>query len=100
MNETDKPRVQKAFAALAEMFDKPISITQQRLYLFALKDLRTEGIEEACRIALSECKFFPKPAELRELVKRPEDDPDYRVHQRSRTSGGRLGLFSTPRHGC
>ena len=79
MNEIDKLRVQKAFAALAEMFDKPISITQQRLYLFALKDLRTEGIEEACRIALSECKFFPKPAELRELVKRPEDDPDYRA---------------------
>lgn len=79
MSEIDKSKVQFAFAGLAELFDKKMPITTQRLYLMALEDLGTERIVQACRIAMSACKFFPKPAELRELVRLPEDDIEHRA---------------------
>lgn len=37
-------------------------------YWQALRDLPIEAVETAARRAMGECRFFPKPAELRELA--------------------------------
>lgn len=68
MTEQQVARFYEALSTLAEMFDKTLSVKTQELYLAALGDLGLENFQLACTRAAQECKFFPKPVELRELV--------------------------------
>ena len=68
MTEQEITKFYQALTALAEMFDKALTPTTQELYLAALGDLGFEAFQLACQRAAQECKFFPKPVELRELV--------------------------------
>lgn len=47
----------------------------------ALEDLGVDRIAKACELAIKRLKWFPKPAELRELVQQPLDDPEFRATQ-------------------
>jgi len=58
----------KALVSLAELFDKSLTANVQELYFAALADLSLDDAREACKRASQQCKFFPKPVELRELV--------------------------------
>lgn len=55
-------------AALFELHGKEISPVLLGLYWEALRDLTPAQFREATGRALRECKFLPKPAELRELA--------------------------------
>jgi hypothetical protein len=68
MTKQEIAKFYEALATLAEMFDRALSPKTQELYLAALGDLGLENFQLACTRAAQECKFFPKPVELRELV--------------------------------
>jgi hypothetical protein len=44
------------------------------IYIAALSDLGPKRLAEACDVATRRAKFFPKPADIRELVEQTEED--------------------------
>lgn len=55
-------------AGLATIFDQEPSKEKARIYWQLLSDLSDADFERACTLAARRLKFFPKPAELREMV--------------------------------
>lgn len=68
MTEEDRIRFAEAVYALGEVFNEPISAVRVEGYFDALRDLEIDDVNRAVRRALKDCRFFPKPVELRELV--------------------------------
>lgn len=58
----------KAFAALCVTHGEPATEERVALYFAALEELPIEAVTAACWAAIRTRKFFPKPAELRELA--------------------------------
>jgi len=58
----------KIMAPLIELFEKTMTTPMWGIYFEALQDLGRESIALAVARAIRECRFFPKPAELRELA--------------------------------
>ena len=74
--QSERDRIQLALCSLWEVLSPPgsgreLPIETQRLYVVALDQLTTDEIVLACSAAMSQCKFFPKPAELIALVRKP-----------------------------
>ncbi len=68
MATVDHDSCDKGIAALFELHGKEVSPVLLGLYWEALRDLTAEQFREATGRALRECKFLPKPSELREFV--------------------------------
>ena len=68
MKTQDKARFGKALAACAQVFDQEPTKERTTLYFEALIDLDIEEVEKACFKAIQQLKWFPKPAEIRNLV--------------------------------
>jgi hypothetical protein len=68
MNSKDIGRFGLALAAMAENYDKSMSKAGMRLYFQAVSDLTIEQFEQATSIAVRELKWWPKPAEIREIA--------------------------------
>ncbi len=68
MTDADAAAFGESIHALAETFREPMTALRMEGYFDALKDLSIEHVSAAVRLALRQCKFFPKPVELRELV--------------------------------
>lgn len=68
MTRADAPAFSTLLAGLAETFDVTLTATRTELYFRALEDLPLEAVQEAAGKALRQCRFFPKPAELRDYV--------------------------------
>ena len=64
----DKKKFGQYMTALSETFDKEISTVLSKVYWNALDQYTDEQFENAVNTAIVKCKFFPKPAELIELV--------------------------------
>jgi hypothetical protein len=62
----------KNMAGLGELFNKEISPSLMELYWQILDNLTDTQFEKACQEAARKRRFFPKPAELLELI---EQDP-------------------------
>lgn len=76
MTESDRPALSQALLVLSETFNEPVSEVRAEAYFSALSDLPMASVAHATRAALRSCRFFPKPAELRELI---EGDPETRA---------------------
>src|SRR5262249_36682570 len=74
MTKEDAIRFAKAFGLLAEAFGEGISSTRTKVYFRALGDLDIAQVERAIDMVVRDCKFFPKPAELREMIEGSQDD--------------------------
>lgn len=61
-------------AGLAEVFGETLSDVRARLYFDALSSLTLDEVRAAMRRAIQRCRFFPKPAELLELLQGSADD--------------------------
>lgn len=61
-------------AALAEALGEPMSDLRTEAYFGALSDLPLAAVIAAMQAALTTCRFFPKPVELRELVEGTAQD--------------------------
>ena len=68
MTENDVTAFTDALTVLGEIFDTKLSAARRTAYFEALADLDWLAVEVAMRCAMRQCKFFPKPAELRELI--------------------------------
>jgi hypothetical protein len=67
MTPHDRPRLAQFLAVLGEAFGEPVSELRAEAYFVALSDLPMEALEQIGRQALN-AKFFPRPAELRQLA--------------------------------
>ncbi len=74
MTKGDMPRLARVLAVLAETFNETVSDLRADGYMMGLNDLTIDQVESAARLALKESKFFPRPAELRELAVGSSDD--------------------------
>ena len=68
MTAEDRPAFAEAMHALGETFNEPVSDIRAEAYFDALSDYSLAEVNTAVRVALRRCKFFPRPAELRELL--------------------------------
>ena len=67
MTEQDRDGFGEVLAMLGEVYNEPVSAGRAAAYWLVLKDLPLDVIHAAIDYALRRCKFFPRPAELREL---------------------------------
>lgn len=68
MDASDSGEFTQRLVGLGEVFDADLSPVKQALYFEALRDLPLEAVVVALNQAARACKFFPKPAELRDFV--------------------------------
>ena len=68
MTNKDAERFGKLMMSLAEVFGGQVSKFKIKLYFEALKELSIDELEGACFKAIQELKWFPKPAEIRNLL--------------------------------
>lgn len=76
MTDSDRPRFSVALVALADVFGGELSATSQALYFAALADLSWEALQLGFRRAVAECRFLPRPVELRELAVGPAESSE------------------------
>lgn len=76
MERSDDQKFAGLMAILATTFGKENTELRIEVYFESLKDFSIDEIEQAVYLAVKTLKFFPKPAELRELI---EGDPDSRA---------------------
>lgn len=74
MTPDDRPRLARILAVLGETFNEPVSDLRAEGYLMGLNDLTIGQVEQGARRALKTSRFFPRPAELRELAVGSADD--------------------------
>ena len=76
MQNKDKTRFTGLMAMLAEAFDKDNTKLRMDVYFGGLKDFEIKEVEASIYQAVKSLKFFPKVAELRQLI---EGDADSRA---------------------
>jgi hypothetical protein len=73
-NSKDGARFTAAMTTLEKYFDKQLETGIKLLYFRECADLSIEQFEFACHAAMARLKWFPKIAELRELVEGDSND--------------------------
>ncbi len=96
MTKSDKPRLARVLAVLAETFNEPVSDVRAEGYYMALADLQIVDIESAAKDALRSCKFFPRPAELRDLAIGSPTDSAELAWLNVQKAVRRVGYYSLP----
>jgi hypothetical protein len=74
MKTSDRPAFAEVLAYLREAFGGEVSTMRAEVYFDALEDLDLEAIQAAAKVAVRTKTFFPKPAELRELIEGSTED--------------------------
>jgi len=74
MTDADSVEFIKALAVLGEVFNETVSDVRIEAYFAVLRDHPIEAVTAACQTALKRCKFFPRPAELREFMEGSTED--------------------------
>lgn len=95
MTPTDYQPLLERLIGLSEVFRVPLSPAAQALYVEALQDLALPPVLAALGTLVRTARWFPKPAEIRQLV---EGDVEARVEQAWltwRTAARRLGSYRT-----
>lgn len=59
---------------LAEVFGEKLSEPRLRAYFSALEEYPIDAVQQACRRAIKASRFFPKPADLLEMLHGNLDD--------------------------
>jgi hypothetical protein len=68
MTDTERSRFAELLALLGEVFNEPVTAARVTGYCLALDDLPFPDVKRGIETALRECRFFPKPAEIRTLA--------------------------------
>lgn len=74
MTNSDRKQFAQLCALLSQAFDKEMSTLLANIYFDSLKDFSIEQVACAVEQAIKSRKFFPKVAELRELIEGGADD--------------------------
>lgn len=95
MTKADSAAFSKALAALAEIFGEALSESRIEGYFLALQDLSLDALTASMAQAAKACKFFPKPAELIELVQGSKDDQAELAWRRLLNALSLVGTYQT-----
>lgn len=68
MTDADRKPLAKILGVLGSTFNEPLDDLKIEGYFLALKDLAFEDVRTAAFDALKTCKFFPRPADIRERI--------------------------------
>jgi hypothetical protein len=96
MTKADKPALAKILAVLGETFNEPVSKLRAEGYYEGLKEIAIDDVRTAAQVALRTCKFFPRPAELRELVTGRTEDRAALAWSEMLTEVKRVGYIGAP----
>ena len=89
-----------AFAHLGEIFDKPATPARMEAYAAALEDIPTGPLLLAMKAATTQCTFFPKPVELRQLAgERTPEDRASRAWEYVVGAVAKIGVYKSPDFG-
>lgn len=100
MNEQDRPAFARLMYALGDTFNEPVTDIRAEAYFDGLSDLPTEDVMAAGRRAIAECRFFPRPVELREMVTGSDDDQAEDAWNTMRQLIRRYGYLGTDGRGA
>jgi len=81
---------------LGDTFGEPVTDIRIEAYFSALSDLHVESVLGAGQRAIRECRFFPRPVELRELVTGSGDDAAELAWNEVRRLVRRVGYMGSP----
>ncbi|MCE5333301.1 MAG: DUF6475 domain-containing protein [Desulfobacteraceae bacterium] len=76
-NEEDKKRIGEAFLAICELHNKTFSQAFAAIYMRALESYPAHQVVAALEKSVMVSRFFPKPAELIELIEGPLEEKAY-----------------------
>lgn len=99
MQPSDSGRIVSAIGAMAELFGKQLTEAALELYARSVIDLGGAAVERAVSAAAVSCKFFPSPAELRDLAGRGQfraADRAAMAFQALKEACSRYGAFRSP----
>lgn len=95
MTAQDRPRFAAALAMLAEAYAETVSHARAAAYFLALEDLAIGELEAAVHTCLRTCRFFPRPAELREAIEGSIADQAEHAWARFLTAVRTIGSYQT-----
>ena len=96
MTRADMPALAQLLAMLAETFNEPVSELRAEGYYIALEDLPIESIQRGAKDALTLCKFFPKPIEIRDFVVGTPEERAHNEWDMLVSEVRRVGYIGTP----
>lgn len=91
----NKNRFIELMAGLSELFDKEMTDSLFRIYAESLKAYTDEEIEIAINRAGATCRFFPKPAELIEMIDGSPEGRAAEAYTKLKESCARVGAYNS-----
>lgn len=88
-------RFAELMAGIGELFDKEISQNLTRLYWNVLNKFTDGEVEMAFNKAVHTCKFFPRPADLIEMIQGSVDDRIATAFVQLQDACGRIGAYQS-----
>lgn len=95
MTSNDHREFVQHLTALAELFDAKVSAARMALYFETLREFPLREVIRALNHAAKTCKFFPRPAELREFLVGDSEDAVEAAWMAFRSAMSRLGYMSS-----
>ena len=95
MTDTDRLEFAQAIGATAEVFSEQVSEARANAYFIALGDFPIGIVKDAFGQAIKRCKFFPKPAELIELIEGSDEDVGAMAWARVTRALEEIGTYET-----
>lgn len=74
MTDADRQAFGEALGTVAEIFGETLSSTRLEGYFLSLSEFEFSAVSHAIAIAMKSCKFFPRPAELIEVIQGSVED--------------------------
>lgn len=74
MTDADRQAFAELMLGLGETFGEPVSDARMEIYFAALADLELADVRVAATAAVRGSSFFPRPAEIRELIAGKAED--------------------------
>lgn len=96
MTDADRPAFSDALEMLCETFAEPMSDLRAESYFAALNEFTMNQANLAVSQAIRYCKFFPKPAELREFILGQPGDGADAAWSEMLVQVRRVGYLGTP----
>lgn len=95
MIEDDRTRFARQMTVLSVTFDREISDELGEIYFRAGADFSIAQFERAVALAVAECRFFPKPVELREMIEGTAGDRAAAAWEIALNACRRAGYFKS-----
>lgn len=92
----DYEKYQATMVGLGEVFDKNITDSMLTVYWTTLDGMTDQQFNRACNKALKRCKFFPRPAELINLIEEEDEAAIEAAFDQVRQENRRIGPYGTP----